>query len=165
MPSRPLLALALLCAGLTGCSTFTKPELAQVRQSGVSPAVVGKFEHSSELRPDEIIQLTKRGVSDDLIIRQIQDAGVDYVVTADDVKRLRRAHVSRPVMDALFAASDEFARDHAPGQRTRVYASFYGPGPYDYEDPYYYGAGYGVPVYGIGLGYYHSRAWGGRYWH
>lgn len=164
MPSRPLLVLAFLCAGFTGCSTFSKPELAQVRQSGVSPAVVGKFEHSSELRPGEIIELTKRGVSDDLIIKQIEDAGVDYVVNADDVKRLRRAHVSKPVLDALLAASDEFARDHAPGRQPRVYASIYGPSVYDYEDPYFYGPGYGVPVYGVGLGYYHGRAWGGHYW-
>ena len=130
-----------------------------MRRHGVSPAVVGKMEEGRVLIPADIIELTRRGVPDDFIIRQIEDAGVDYVLSRSDFKMLQAARVSRPVMDALIAASEDFASQHNPN-RPRVYAGYpyydyYGPYPY----PYYYPYPYGVSVE-VGGDHY----WGHHHW-
>ena len=110
-----------------------------------------------------MIELTRRHVADDLIIRQIQDASVDYMLTRNDIKQLEAAHVSRPVMDALIAESNDFASSHSPGGPPHTYVSFgaYPAYPYyDYygaPDPYYYPY-YGGGVY-FGGGYGHYRRW------
>ncbi|MDR3404425.1 MAG: hypothetical protein P4L99_18135 [Chthoniobacter sp.] len=149
MNLRPILASALLLAGLSGCATFTDAELGQIRQRGVSSAVVGKMQEGRVLSPGDVIELTRRGVSDNFIIRQIEDAGVDYVLNRDDIKRLQAAHVSRPVMDALFAASDDFAGRYNPPGRAHVYA---GPGyPAYYGDPYYGAYPYFYPYGGVSV--------------
>jgi len=154
MNLRPLLASVALAACFTGCATFSNTEMTQIRQHGVSPAVVGKMETGHTLTPRDVIELTRRGVPDDFIIRQIDDAGVDYILNRDDVKRLQAARVSRPVMDALFAASDDFASQYARDRQPGVYGAYpypyYGPyGPY----PYYYPYG-GVSVV-VGGGHFH----------
>jgi hypothetical protein len=157
MKPRSVLASLCLLAAFSGCATFSTSELGQVRSSGVSPVVVGKFENSRSLTPPDIIQLTKRGVPDDLIVRQIHDAGVDYLLTRNDVKSLEAARVSPPVMDALIQEANDFAASHAPPGPPRSYAG-YGPYPaypyYDYYDGYpYWGYPLGVGAVGFGLGY------------
>jgi len=144
MKLRPILASILLTTVFTGCATFTDAELGQIRRRGVAPMVVGKFEQGRVLTPADVIELTHRGVADNLIVRQIDDAGVDYALNRNDIKRLQAARVSRAVMDALFAASDDFASRYAPPGRTRVYAG-YSAYPYDNFGPYPYGYPYGYP--------------------
>src|SRR5579862_6203313 len=100
MNLRPMLASILVATCFTGCATFSDQEIGQMRQRGVSPVVVGKMAEGHVLTPPDIIELTRRGVPDDFIIRQIDDAGVDYVLSRSDFKRLQEARVSRPVMDA-----------------------------------------------------------------
>lgn len=154
MNPRPILVALLLAAGFSGCATFTDAEIGQIRQHGVSPAVVGKMQDGRELHPGDVIELTRRGVPDGLIIRQIDDVGVDYVLNRDDVKRMQNARVSRPVIDALVAASDDFASRYSPSHHVRVYAG-------DPYDPYYYGPYYGpyyYPYGGISVGI------GGGHW-
>jgi hypothetical protein len=163
MNLRPILASIFLTTCFAGCATFTDAELGQVRQHGVSPAVVGKMQDGRVLSPGDVIELTRRGVSDVFIIRQIEDVGVDYVLHRNDFKRLQEARVSGPVMDALIAASDDFASRNTPEGRGRAYAAdpgypydnYYGPYPYAY--PYAYG---GVTVE-VGGGRYCD----GRYHH
>src|SRR3954470_18030955 len=101
MNPRPILASILVAIGFTGCATFTPAELGQIRQRGVSPAVVNKMEDGRVLHPGDVIELTRRGVPDNFIIRQIDDAGVDYVLNRNDMKRLQDARVNRRVVDAL----------------------------------------------------------------
>lgn len=160
MNLRPALVSLLLAVGFTGCATFTPAELGQIRQRGVSPAVVNKMEDGRVLHPGDVIELTRRGVPDNFIIREIEDAGVDYVLNRDDLKRLKDARVSRAVVGALLAASDEFARNYAPGGRVHAYAPYpygYYYGQYGYgADPYFYPYPYDGSV-SIELG-------GGRYW-
>jgi len=155
MNLRPILTSALLLASLSGCATFTDAELGQIRQRGVSSAVVGKMQDGRVLSPGDVIELTRRGVADSLIIRQIEDAGVDYVLNRDDVKRLQAAHVSRPVLDALYAASDDFASRYAPRNRVHVYAGY----PTYYDDPYYGPYPYYYPYSGVSV-----EVGGGRYY-
>ena len=146
MNLRPILTSVLLTACFTGCATFNKTELGQIRQRGVAPAVVGKMSDGQVLTPSDVIELTRRGVPDSFILRQIDDAGVDYVLNRNDIKRLQAARVSRAVMDALIAGSDDFARHYGPSTRARVYAG----DPYDdyYFGPYFSGPYYGGPYYG-----------------
>lgn len=127
MTIRILFALAALL--LAGCSTFDKAELAQIRQRGVRPGLLYKMEHRRELTPEDVIELKRAGVRDPLIVKQLRDVGVNYVVSRGDVKRLRAAGVSAWVIDVLLRESERFA-----GRA--------------YENPYddYYGAGfYGAP--------------------
>ena len=151
--TRLLLPLAALAASLTlaGCASFSKAELAQVRASGVSPGVVAKLEKGDPLAPAEVIELTRRSVPDPLILRQIDDTGLDYILGKDDVTRLRAAKVSPPVLDALLHESGRFARSYNPG---------FGPhyvSPYDdviYEqDPYRFTQDATV---GVGFSGYHG---------
>ena len=106
MASRLLLALALV---LTGCSTFTDAELAQIRQRGLRPELLAKLEHRRALDPDDLITLKRAGVADEQVVKHLEDVGVNYVATRNDVVRLRKAGVRARVIDELLRASDHFA--------------------------------------------------------
>jgi len=153
-----LLPATLLSLGLvlTGCATFDKTELGIIRGSGVSGRVYNKMQDSRPLRPEDVIELTRRHVPERYIVRQIEDVGVDYALSREDFKRLQNANVSRGVVDALIAASAEFSERHAPS-RHHVYFGdpFYYPYsyPYDYDPysygwPYYGGAAFGIEFSG-----------------
>lgn len=67
-----------------------------------------KLEHRGVLLPEDVMQLSKRGVSDHLIVQHLERVGVDYLILRDDVASLRKARVSKAVIDALIRASDCF---------------------------------------------------------
>lgn len=125
-------ALALLfAAALSGCATFDESELATIQRSGVSPRIVSKMEAGRVLTPEDVIELTRRRVPNNYILRQIEDAGVDYLLSPEDYQRLQKARVAPEVLDALLAASDDFAaRYAAPVYRPRVVDPYY-------DDAYY----------------------------
>ena len=137
MLSRFFLALAL---ALAGCATFTDAELAQIRQRGLRPELLSKLEHRGFLDTDDIIELKRAGMPDEQVVRHLENAGVNSVVTRSDAVRLRKARVSARVIDSLRNASERFAMREAYQ-------------PYDdgwfYADPwypYFYGSwqvGYG----------------------
>ncbi len=165
MKSRLLPAASLLLGLLlTGCATFSDTELGIIRGSGVSPRIYSKMQEGHVLTPEDVIALTQRHVPERYILRQIDDAGVDYALTTADHKRLEKARVSPAVIDALVAASDDFSGRYA-GPHHHVYVGAY---PYPYYDPYdYYGYGPGPYPYpyggsvsvGIYPGYGHCRRW------
>jgi hypothetical protein len=142
------LALGLGLCLLTGCSTFNETELGIIRGSGVSSRVYSKMDDGHELRPEDVIELTRRHVPERYILRQIDDVGVDYVLSPEDYKRLRRAKVSPAVIDALVVASNQFSERYAAPSR-RVYIG----DPYYYDDPY--STAYGPPYVtgSIGIGF------------
>jgi len=166
MNPRPVLAALLLGLAFTGCATFNDQEMAQIRQHGVSPVVVGKMQQGGILTPQDVIQLSHRGVPDEFIIRQIQDAGVDYVLAKSDIKKLADAHVSKDVAVALIMASDEFARDHTSDHHSHVTVGYGAYDPYDYYAPYppyaypdYY------PYYGGAVYYGGAYCYPHHHWH
>ena len=106
MASRLLLALVLV---LAGCSTFTDAELAQIRQRGLRPELLAKLEHRRALEPDDLIELKRAGVADAQVVKHLDDVGVNYVATRNDVVRLRKAGVRARVIDELLRASERFA--------------------------------------------------------
>jgi hypothetical protein len=157
MNSRCLPATLLLSFLLTGCATFNDSELGIIRGSGVSPRVYTKMEAGRVLTPEDVIELTRRRVPERYILRQIDDAGVDYVLSPEDHKQLQQARVSPAVIDALIMVSDEFS-DRYAAPRYRVY----GPDPY----PYYYDDYYGPRLYprvggSVGIGFTTSHG----HWH
>ena len=148
------LALALGSCLLTSCATFNDTELGIIRGSGVSPRIYAKMDEGHELRPEDVIELTRRHVPERYILRQIDDVGVDYVLGPDDYKRLERARVSPAVIDALVVASNQFSERYAAPRR-RVYVG----DPYYYGDPYLDGPPYVSGSVGIGFssGRYHRH--------
>ena len=106
MISRILLALTLV---LTGCSTFTDAELAQIRQRDLRPELLAKMERRRALEPEEVIELKRAGVSDEHIEKHLNDVGVNYILTREDAVRLRKARVSAHLIDTLLRASERFA--------------------------------------------------------
>ena len=167
MKPRSILASLFFTAFLSGCATFTDAELGQIRQHGVAPAVLGKMENGHELTPSDVIELTRRGVPDSFIIRQIDDAGVEYVLNRNDIMKLQSAHVNRPVIDALQAQSDDFAGHYTSPGRVHAYATYsaypyddyyYGGYPYNYGGyPNYYPYSYGGVVVDVGGGHWGHR--------
>jgi hypothetical protein len=132
MNSRPLAALCLSFV-LTGCATFNDTELGIIRQSGVSPRVFEKMRDERVLTPEDVIEATRRRVPERYLVRQIEDAGVDYVLSPDDYRRLQRAGVSPLVLETLVAASDEFASLYVAPRYDMYpvdpyYDDYYGPG-------------------------------------
>jgi hypothetical protein len=166
MTSRPgLLALLLSALLFGGCSTFTKVEVDQVRARGVSPRVVTKLDRGGVLAPADIIELHRRGISDRIVLRQLSAEGVDYLLTKEDVVRMRKAGVSAQVIAAVAEESDRFAGEYgAPNYDVRygMYSNdpFYGPWSYD---PYYYGGDvYGYGYYGSGHHHHRDHDHGGE---
>jgi hypothetical protein len=104
------LAASLL---LSSCASLTPREIAYVEARGVPAPVVYKLERNDPLTPRDIIALSQSGTPDRLIIRALEGAGVDYLVTDADVLRLRRSGVSALVIDVLLLECDRFARSYA----------------------------------------------------
>jgi hypothetical protein len=150
MISRILLALALV---LAGCSTFNETELAQIRQRGLHPELLAKMESRRALDPQDVIDLRRAGVRDELVVKQLNDVGVNYLVTRQDAARLRKARVSARVIEAMLRASERFAARAA-----------YDP----YDDGWYYGSSWSPFFYsgwGIGVSHYgrgHDHRHGGH---
>ena len=112
---------------------------------------MGKMEHGHVLTLAEVIDVTRRGVPERLILRQIDNTGLDYTLAKDDVARLTKAKVAPAIIDALLVEAERFARNYAPG---------FGPhfvSPYDDviygSDPYRFT---GDAAVGVGFSSYHG---------
>jgi len=140
-----LLAATLL---LGGCATQTKEQLAAVRASGVSAALVHKLEHWGTLSPADIIELKRNHVNDAVALRQLDRTGVDCVVDKDIIRQLRKAGVSETVITAVILAGKRFeAQYHRPAFHY-WFGGYYGPWGYPYPyDPYYYELGWPYPLH------------------
>lgn len=132
------MAIMLLVAALLfgGCATHDRATIAAVRAAGVSPRTVAKLERGGPLAPEEVIELRRRGVSDAVPLRQLNEHAVDYIVQREDIARLRGAGVRPAVREALIEASDRFARERRSPRRV-------------WYDPWW-DFGYGDPLHGCG---------------
>jgi hypothetical protein len=115
----PAIAAATL---LAGCAAYSDAELTQLSRSGVSHSTLIRMEHGDPLAPEDIIDLSRRGVPSGTIIRHLDHHGLDGLLTRSDVTQLRRAGVRPSVVDAAVEASEEFARDH--DQRSHVHVGW-----------------------------------------
>jgi hypothetical protein len=150
MSTRYLLVLLVLV--LAGCTTYNENEIVQFHHLGVPPALLAKLEHRRALLPGDLIALRRLHVPDYLVIRHLNDVGVDYVVTRADFLQLRKADVHRGVLEALLLASERFAASRLD----RSYSD-----PWIFDDPWYWPGAYG----GWSLGYYSRYGNGGHHYH
>ena len=150
MPTRYLFIILILILG--GCATYNENEIAQFHHLGVPPALLAKLEHRRALFPDDLIALRRLRVPDPLVIRHLNDVGVDYVITRADVSRLRKAEVRPGVIEALLWASERFAV-------RRLDTAYYDP--WIFDDPWYWPGVYG----GWSVGYYSRFGHGGYHHH
>ncbi len=141
LPLAPVAAALALLFG--GCAAFDRQELAYLSRRGVPPQTVRKMSHGDPLTPPEIIELTRRRVPEPFILRHLEDAGVNYVVTRNDVERMRAAGVSARVIDAMLAECDRFARGYAETDG----------GPSDY---------WWIPLTVFGAHMFHAHVWWDR---
>ncbi|MCE9612120.1 MAG: hypothetical protein K8R23_18130 [Chthoniobacter sp.] len=139
-------AAVVASLALSGCANFSQTELAEVRQHHVAPEIMSKMERGHVLTLAEVTELTRRGVPDRLIIRQIDNTGLDYTLAKDDVVRLRKAGVAPAVIDALMVESDRFARNYVAGFGPHYVSPYddvtYGPDPYRYTGDAAVGVGF-----------------------
>ena len=156
---------SLIAAGLlASCATQTTEQLASVRAAGVSPALVHRLAHWGVLSPEDLIELKRRHVNDAIALRQLDRVGVDYIVSKDIIRQLRKAGISEDVISAVTVAGQRFAEQFHQYHPSRYWADgWYGPGgyPYSYDPylsygagPYFYGAPYGGGFYRGGGGFY-----------
>jgi hypothetical protein len=133
--------LCLAAALLGGCATFSKSELDQMRSRQVSSNVMTKMESKRVLTPPDVIELSRRGVPERLILRQIHETGVDYLLNQEDVAQMRAAGVGRTLIDAVAVESERYVRGYSTGSYygpnglTPYEDGFYGPQPYRYGAP------------------------------
>ena len=108
---------------------------------------------------DDVIRMTKAGVSEDAIIAFLERAPGNFQVTADDIIAMSDAGVSKAVIKTVVDEAAARAKDH----REVVYAPRYaGPYYYPYYDPWYDPYWY-APRVSIGLGWFWGHG-GGRGW-
>ena len=91
---------------------------------------------------DDVIRMSQAGVSDDAIIKFVQQSRDRYVVNADTIIALNEAHVSKAVIDAMMDQAYDRGdrRDGDRVVRERVYVQ-----PYPYYRYGYYPTEYNAP--------------------
>lgn len=129
------LVLLLAVAVLNGCVVHTKEQLATIRSAGLAKPTLRKLERRGILTPADLVEMKKRRVDDETVIRHLDKIGVDYVVRKDDIRMLRSSGVSSGVISSLIRASDRFVRD------------YYAQGPYLYYSYGYWNSPWGYPFY------------------
>jgi len=118
-----LVSVALV---LAGCVTPRQREDASVAaRSGADERLQRKIERGRRLSLDDVIELSREGVSDSVIERAVNRSWSNYHLKKDDIDRLENAGVSSDVIDAMLDSGDGYR------------------GSRGYYNPRHYGYGYG----------------------
>lgn len=125
--SLALLGCVLLLVG--GCATLSDTDRAALQRQRVSPELQARMDQGTSLESADIIELSRRGVPPELIVRYLRSTGRVYSLTSYDVVKLRDAGVRPGVVDYMLATP-------------ALYAPRYIEPGWGY-DPYYY---YNRPV-------------------
>jgi hypothetical protein len=94
-----LLLLAALC--LTGCATMSRSDRAVLTQHGVEQPLFGRMVYNDRLTPKQIIEVSRKGVPSDFLIRYLRFTEAVYTFTPHDRVRLRKAGVKPAVIEYL----------------------------------------------------------------
>lgn len=125
--------LAIIATVLSGCATLDRADLSMLEQHHVSPTVYDKMAHDERLDLPDIIELSKRKVPDSFTLRYLRSTYAVYQLDSEDVLHLRRAGVSREIIDYLLSTPSKY------GVRSYPYPyPGYPYDPYYYPYPYYY---------------------------
>jgi len=122
-------SLLMFTTLFAGCaSTQLRQDAATVAAVGTPDELEYKIEHGKALTLKEIKSLSAEGVTDDILLRNIDASYAAYRLDSNQVEDLKTAGVSERVIDALLASGD----------RRRHYRSGY----YSYGHRYGHGYGY-----------------------
>jgi len=106
---------------------------------------------------DDVIKMSQAGVSDESIVRFIQQSHDRYVMDADTIIALNDAHVSKTVINALMDGAYDRGDQRNVDRNTvqeRVYVQPYPYyGYYPYYDPFWYDPYWYAPRLSIGFGF------------
>jgi hypothetical protein len=135
-----LLVLPLLALAAAGCIVESGYRVVEVEASGLSS--------------EDVVKMSKAGLSDAVLIDKIREDGVTAKPSAAQVESLKKEGVSDAVIAALLTAKVAEPERRVEYYPTYAYSYPYYPYYYGYS-PYWYGSyWYGSPYY-----------WGGRYGH
>jgi len=113
---------------------------------GPTPRYRVREVHPPGLTMEEVVKMTKSGLSDDIIAEKLKETGVAARPTADQLAGLKREGVSDQVLKAIVDAP-------VTGSEQKVVEYVYYPRSYYY--PYYYPYSYYYPYYRWGYPYYY----------
>lgn len=99
-------ALVLLVVFLTGCASAPRP---------------------APLTSAEIVQMSQRKISDDIIIERIRASGAVYRLSAAELVKLHDQGVSDPVLNAMQNTQIEEVRGYG-GRSTGIFGGVWGGG-------------------------------------
>lgn len=87
---------------------------------------------------DEVIRMTRAGVSEDAMLNYVDKTDIRIVVTGDDVIAMTEANVPKAVIKEVVDNSGRSSRDHAYVSPRVVVSTPYYYDPYYYYDPFWY---------------------------
>jgi uncharacterized protein YcfJ len=91
-------AIGALGGGLVGSALDEQDRQIMER---TSPSTVNKMDRSEPLTINDIIKLSQGGVSDNSIIRYINDTNTSYSLSRSQVRRLQQAGVSQKIINYM----------------------------------------------------------------
>lgn len=159
MKSLYLIFAALAFGLLTGCATLHEGDRYLLQEHHVSPSLYARMLHGEPLSLSDVIELSQRQVPPDFIVHYLWTSYAVYHLSSTDISNLRKAGVSKQVIDYMLASGPMYA--------PRPY-SYYGAPGYYAPYPYYpYGYGYPAVSFGVGYGGWYGGGYGchGHYWH
>ena len=59
------------------------------------------YPHSARLTKDDVVRLAQEGISDEVIVSQIETTHSQFFLTVDEIVALRKANVSQRVIDRM----------------------------------------------------------------
>ena len=109
-----------------GCATpLSRPDQIALERHNVPAGVSDKMRHGQRLSLPDIVALSKRGLSPEFIVRYLHSSYEVYGLSSDDVVELKRAGVSKEVIDYLLA-TPRLLVGTAYGPLYPAYDPFYG---------------------------------------
>ena len=145
---KKIFLMFLMVAGLlafSGCATLNPYDRGLLVQHHVSNSLYQRMLHGEPLALEDVIELSRRQLPAGFIIHYLSSTRSAYHLSSGDVARLRKAGVSKEVVDYLLDTPALYA--------PRPY--YYPYPPYYPYDPYYYGGSSVI----VGGGYWHRHHW------
>jgi hypothetical protein len=108
---------------------------------------------------DDVIRMSRAGVSEDSIIAFVQNTRGSVDVSADDIIAMTEAGLSKPLIKAVMDEATARKGNHREAEYAPAPRSYYPPpyyyDPYYYYDPFWYGPrvfiGFGGGFHGGGF--------------
>ena len=145
-----IIAVAIFITGLgiAGCASEPYTQ----RDRGQS----ARLDTTRMMKHQDIISLTKAGVSDSLIIGMMDATNTWFTLTTQDVLNLKNAGVSEKVIDAMMTPPEAVQNTTSSSRNVAPMYLYYGFYPFDIY-PYYIGGYYRPHFFHYGFRYYPSH--------